>query len=118
MLKVGQNKMSRIVAALLLTLSFLAGQGDLFGFKIGTIPLAAHMISTRANVLGGERRDVGGQPRHGCCQVACAQTACVPERYTLVRDAQPAPRLMPSNDNDPRSAIVWRDPPVPRTWAS
>lgn len=110
-----QNKMSRIVTALLLTLSLVAGQGDLVGFKIGTIPVTAHMFSARAKVLGGEERpDVGGQPRHGCCQVACTQTLCVPERYALVRDVQPAPRLLPSNDNDPYSAVVWRDPPVPR----
>jgi hypothetical protein len=106
--------MSRIVTALLLTLSLVAGQGGLVGFKLG-IPLSAHMFSARTNVLAGEeRRDVGGRPRHGCCQVACTQTLCVPERYALVHDVQPAPRLLLKNDHGPYSAIVWREPPVPR----
>lgn len=110
--------MSRTVAALILTISLVAGQGGLVGFNLG-VPMSAHMFSVRGNVSSGEeRRDVPSSPRGGCCQMACTQTLCIPEGYALVHDVQPAARLMPSNENDPHSAIVWRDPPVPRVLAS
>jgi hypothetical protein len=109
--------MSRIFAALLLTVSLLVGTDGLDGIELGSAPSFQQMFSMSADVSGGgERGDKSGRPAHICTQLTCTQALSVPERLVLIREAQEPPRLSPSNDRGLLSTALQQDPPVPRAW--